>query len=166
MARSVSICDLVKVKCIYMLEELDVSRLASTFAGNRLKKFHPWQRLLLDHPSDLGDEEIITLDDFLTGDDNNDLFDAPANLSDAPDTFWNYSNALEQFFFLLFGFQARVSFFFCFGFGCFFLVSWDDILVGGNVCDGVRCAYLRVGRFGSWVAKVMVKNLLAQAGNK
>lgn len=39
------ICDLVKDKGIYILEELDGSRLASIFAGDRLKKFHPRQRL-------------------------------------------------------------------------------------------------------------------------
>ena len=66
----------VKDKGTYMLEELDGSRLAGTFAGDRLKKFHPRQRLQLDHVPDLEHEEIPTLDDFLAGDDDSDLSDA------------------------------------------------------------------------------------------
>ena len=48
----------------------------------------------------------------------------------------------------------------------FFLVSGDDTSVGGDACDGVRCACLGAGRLGSSVAKVTVKDLLAQAGDK
>lgn len=35
------ICDAIKDKGMYILEELDKSQLTNTFAGNRLKKFHP-----------------------------------------------------------------------------------------------------------------------------
>lgn len=84
------ICDLVKDKGTYMLEELDGLRLASTFAGDRLKKFHPRQRLQLDHAPDLDHEEIPTLDDFLAGDDDSDLSDAPPDLPDAADDFVDY----------------------------------------------------------------------------
>ena len=35
------ISNAVKDKGTYMLEELDGLQLAGTFAGNRLKKFHP-----------------------------------------------------------------------------------------------------------------------------
>ena len=65
-----------------MLEELDGSRLASTFAGDRLKEFHPRQRLQLDHAPNLDQEEIPTLDDFLASDSDSDLFEAPDNLFD------------------------------------------------------------------------------------
>lgn len=37
------ICNAVKDKSIYMLEKLDGSQLADTFASDRLKKFHPCQ---------------------------------------------------------------------------------------------------------------------------
>ena len=63
----------LKDKDTYMLEELDGSRLAGTFAG-------------LEH------EEIPTLDDFLAGDDDNsDLSDIPPNLPDTSDEFWQSS---------------------------------------------------------------------------
>ncbi len=71
------ISDVVKDKGMYMLEELDGSQLAGTFAGNRLKTFHPRQRLQLDHSPNLKQEEIPTLNDFLTGDDNSDFSDTP-----------------------------------------------------------------------------------------
>lgn len=71
------ICDTVKDKGTYMLEELDGSRLAGTFAGDRLKKFHPHQQLQLDHAPNLDHEEIPTLDDFLAGDSDSELSDAP-----------------------------------------------------------------------------------------
>ena len=39
-------------------------------------------------------------------------------------------------------------------FSCFFLflflVSWDNTLVGGDACDGVKSAYLGVGRWQRW----------------
>ncbi len=41
------ISELVKNKSTYMLEELDGTHLAGTFAGDRLKIFHPRQELLL-----------------------------------------------------------------------------------------------------------------------
>lgn len=72
----------VEEKGTYMLEELDGSRLAGTFAGDRLKKFHPRQRLHLDHTPDLDQEVVPTLEDFLAADDD--------NLSDVPDDFLEY----------------------------------------------------------------------------
>ena len=73
------ICNSVKDKGTYMLEELDRSRLAGTFAGDRLKKFHPQQRLQLDNAPDLGEEEIPTLDNFPASDDDSDLSDTTPN---------------------------------------------------------------------------------------
>ncbi len=67
-----------------MLEELDGSRLAGIFADDRLKKFYPRQRLQLDHAPDLDHEEISTLDNFLIGDSDSNLSNAPPKLSDAP----------------------------------------------------------------------------------
>ena len=75
------ICDAIKDKGTYILEELDGSQLAGTFAGDRLKKFHPRQQLQLDHAPNLDHEEIPTLDDFLIGDSDSDLSDVPDNLS-------------------------------------------------------------------------------------
>ncbi len=75
------ICDAIKDKGMYILEELDGSRLAGTFAGDRLKKFHPRQQLQLDHTPNLDHEEIPTLDDFLTSDSESDFSDVPDNLS-------------------------------------------------------------------------------------
>lgn len=62
-----------------MLEELDGSRLAGTFAGDRIKKFHPRQRLRLNHTLDLVQKVVPTLEDFLAVDDD--------NLSEIPDDF-------------------------------------------------------------------------------
>ena len=75
------ICDAVKDKGTYMLEELDGSRLSGTFAGDRLKRFHPRQRLHLDHAPDLDLEELPKLDDFFLSDSNSDLFDVPDDIS-------------------------------------------------------------------------------------
>ena len=75
------IANAVKDKGTYMLEELDASQLAGTFADNRLKKFHPRQRLQLDHAPDLDGEEIPTLDRFLADDSASDLSDAPDDFS-------------------------------------------------------------------------------------
>ena len=77
------ICNAVKDKGTYMLEELDGSRLAGTFAGDKLKKFHPRQQLQLDHVPDLDLEERPNLDEFLAGDSDSDL-------SEAPDDFLDY----------------------------------------------------------------------------
>ena len=79
------ICDMVKDKGTYMLEELDGSRLADTFAGDRVKKFYLRQRLQLDHAPNLNNEEISTLDDFLA-DSDSELSDAPDDLS----AFWRF----------------------------------------------------------------------------
>ena len=75
------ICDAVKDKGTYMLEELDGSRLAGTFAGDRLKKFHPRQELRLDQTPDLTHEVVPTLEDFLADDSD--------ELSDVPDDFYD-----------------------------------------------------------------------------
>ena len=74
-------CDSIKDKGTYILEELDGSRLADTFAGDILKEFHPRQRLQLDHAPNLDHEEIPTLNDFLEGGSDSDFSDAPDNLS-------------------------------------------------------------------------------------
>ena len=71
------ITNVVKDQGTYMLQELDGSQLSGTFAGDRLKKFHPRQRLQLDHAPNLNNEEIPTLDDFLAGDSDSELSDPP-----------------------------------------------------------------------------------------
>lgn len=74
----------VEGKGTYMLKELDGSRLAGTFAGDRLKKFYPRQSLRLDHVPDLTREDVPTLEDFLTDDrDDDELSDVPDNFSDS-----------------------------------------------------------------------------------
>lgn len=78
--------DLVKDKGIDMPEELNRLRLADTFASNKLEKFHPWQPLQLNYVPNLEYEEILTLKDFLVGDDNTDLSDT------SPDTPNNSDN--------------------------------------------------------------------------
>lgn len=65
-----------------MLEELGGSRLAGTFAGDRLKKCHPRQQFRLDYASNLDQEVVPTLEDFLTTNDD--------DLSDVPDDFLDY----------------------------------------------------------------------------
>ncbi len=84
------ISDVVRDKGTYVLEKLVRSRLAGTFAGDRLKKFHPRQRLQLDNSPDQGDEEILTLEKFFAGDNDSDLSDAPLDLSDPADNFLDY----------------------------------------------------------------------------
>ena len=74
------ICDAIKDKGTYILEELDGSQLAGIFAGDRLKKFHPCQRLQLDHAPNLNNEEIPTLNDFLANSDS-EFSDTPDDLS-------------------------------------------------------------------------------------
>ena len=64
--------------------ERKAQRLADTFAGDRLKKFHPsvgW-RLHLDHAPDLDRKNLPNLDNFLTGDGDSNLSDVPDNISD------------------------------------------------------------------------------------
>lgn len=70
------ICDILKNKSMYILKELDGSRLVDTFAGDRFKELHLRQQLQLDHASNLDHEEIPTLDDFLAGDRNSELSNA------------------------------------------------------------------------------------------
>lgn len=72
----------VEGKGTYMLEELDGSRLASTFARDRIKKFHLRQRLCFDHTPNLDQEVVPTLEDFLAADDDN-LSKIPDDLSDS-----------------------------------------------------------------------------------
>ena len=67
----------MKDKGMYILEELDRSQLASTFAGDRLKNFHPRQQLQLDHTPNLDHEKIPTLDNFLIGGNDSDFSDVP-----------------------------------------------------------------------------------------
>ncbi len=90
---SFKIFDAVKDKGTYILKELDRSRLAGTFAGERLVRFHSYKQLHLDHAPDLNLEERPTLDDFLTS--NSD-----SNLSDAPDNFFGFRTISLFFFFL------------------------------------------------------------------
>lgn len=71
----------VEGKGTYMLEELDGSRLAGTFAGDRLKKLHPRHRLRLDRTPDLDQEVVPNLEDFLAADDG-DLSDVRDNFAD------------------------------------------------------------------------------------
>lgn len=73
--RPYKICNAVKDKGTYLLEELDGSYLAGTFSDNKLKKFHPWQRLHLDHAFDLDLENLLNLDDFFLNNGNSDLSD-------------------------------------------------------------------------------------------
>ena len=75
------IYNVVEGKGTYMLEELDRSHLAGTFAGDRLKKFHPRQRLRLDGTPNLDQEMVPTLEDFLAINDS--------DFSDVPDIFAN-----------------------------------------------------------------------------
>ena len=72
---------MVKDKGTYMLEELDRSRFSNTVAGDRLKRFHSWQWLHLDHAPDLDLEKLPNLDDFLLNNSNSDLFDVPNDIS-------------------------------------------------------------------------------------
>ena len=52
MAGPYRICGAVKEKGTYLLEILDGSRLAGTFAGGRVNKFHPRQEFRLTHVPD------------------------------------------------------------------------------------------------------------------
>lgn len=74
------IYDAVKDMGTSILEELDELRLADTSTGDRLKRFHPWQRPHLDRSSDLRLEETLTLDEFLARGDNSDLSNVPKDL--------------------------------------------------------------------------------------
>lgn len=76
------ICDAVKEKGSYLLEERDGSRLDSTFAGDIIKEFHPRQQLCLDYAPNLDREVVPTLEDFLTTNDD--------DLSDVLDDFLDY----------------------------------------------------------------------------
>ena len=51
------ISNAIKDKGTYMLEEFDRLQLANISADNRLKKFHPWQQLYLDHTPNFDYEE-------------------------------------------------------------------------------------------------------------
>lgn len=69
----------MKDKETYILEELDRSHLANTFAGDRLKKFHLCQQLQLDYIPNLGHEEVSTLNQFFVGNSNSKLSNTPNN---------------------------------------------------------------------------------------
>ena len=71
------ICDADKDKGTDILEELDRLQLADAFAGDRLKKFHLRQQLQLDHALNLDNKEIPTLSNFLVGNSNSELSEAP-----------------------------------------------------------------------------------------
>lgn len=64
-----------------MFEELDGSCLFGTFASDRLKRFYPWQKLHLDHTSDLSFEELPNLDDFFLRNGNSNFSHIPNDLS-------------------------------------------------------------------------------------
>lgn len=66
-----------------MLEKLDRLCLAGTFSGDRLIKFFFCRQFHIDRTPDLDQEDKLTLEDFLT-DDNND------NCSDTLDDFANF----------------------------------------------------------------------------
>lgn len=74
--------DAVRDKGTYMLKKLDGSQLANTFAGDRLKKFHPRQRFHLDHAPNLDYKELLNLDKFLLSNNDNDFSDVLNDLSD------------------------------------------------------------------------------------
>ena len=84
------ISNAVRDKGMYILEKLDGSQLAGTFAGDRLKEVHPQQRLQLDHVLDQSDKEIPTLEEFFAGDSDSNFSDAPHDCSDAADNFFDY----------------------------------------------------------------------------
>lgn len=63
-----------------MLEKLDRSWLASTFASNKLKMLISKQRHQLDYAPGLNNKEILAPNDFLIGDKDSGLSDAPENL--------------------------------------------------------------------------------------
>ena len=75
------ICDTLKDKRTYMLEELDGSHLADTFAGDRLKKFHSRQEFYPDRTLNLGQEEVPILENFFANDYDSDLSDVLDNIS-------------------------------------------------------------------------------------
>ena len=96
------IFEVVKNKSTYMLEELDGTRLAGTFAGDRLKIFHPHQELLLGNfAAEIDHERIPDLIHLLSqpkSETDDDLSDALSSLdyilgsdsetlSDVPDYF-------------------------------------------------------------------------------
>ena len=135
------ISDTVKDKSTYILEELDGSQLADTFAGNRLKKFHLWQQLQLDYTLNLDHEEISTFGDFFAG--NND-----SNLSDTPDNFifW-YAPGISEYlnwakicwygkFFFLIYFSLRVSLLFVV---CFLGIIRQHLSRRGRMWWGKKC---------------------------
>ena len=130
--------DSVKNKDTYMLEELDGSRLADTFAGDKLKKFHSWQQLQLDHAPDLNNEEIPTLDKFLAGNSDTDLSEASNNFPDYGMSFFPSCTQAVK----LTGMASRLDFLFSF-LVFLFLVLGNNTSVGGDACDGVRSVSLK-----------------------
>ncbi len=76
------ITEAVTDKGTYLLEELDGTQLAGTFAGDRLKKFHPRQKLCLGHQPDLDHEIVPNLEDLLASESD----DALSELDDFSDS--------------------------------------------------------------------------------
>lgn len=64
---------------MYMLKELDELQLTGNFKGNKLKKFHPGQRLELDFTSNLDHEDMPTLNSFFASESDSELSDTPDN---------------------------------------------------------------------------------------
>lgn len=61
----------VEGKEIYILEKLDKLHLAGTFAENCLKRFQSRQQFCLNYTPDSDQKVLLTLEDFLTVNDNN-----------------------------------------------------------------------------------------------
>lgn len=70
----------MKDKGTYMLKKLNRLRLSGIVANDKLKRFHPQQRLQLDYAPNLDYEELSNLDNFFLSNGNNKLFDIPNNI--------------------------------------------------------------------------------------
>lgn len=105
--RPYKICDMVKNKGIYIFEKFDRLWLAGTFAGDRLKKFHPRQWLQLDYAPNLNNQKILTLNDILASDSNNELSDRSDNFG-----FWHTPHSAFSFFLFLYGYLFCLLFVF------------------------------------------------------
>lgn len=76
------IIDAMKEKHTYILKKLNGLRLAVTFAGDRLKKFHPQERLHLNHISNLDFDELSNLDNFFFSNGNSNFSNVSDDISD------------------------------------------------------------------------------------
>lgn len=79
--RPYRICNTVKDKGIYILQELDRSCLAGIFTGDCLKNFYPRQALCLDQTPDLTRKVVPTIEYCFTDYDEK-LSNIPDNISD------------------------------------------------------------------------------------